>query len=340
MRPRALVPGTAALLTRGTGVDAWHAASVAVVDAAGRLTHRFGEPELCPMTRSSLKPFQALALELSGATRAFEVSQAELALACASHSGTDEHVAIVTGLLAKAGATAKDLQCGAHLPIGLRITERPSLHGEAGDPLRNACSGKHAGFLLLARHLREPLASYLDFDGAVQRAVRSAVGRALELDANSLANGIDGCSAPNYAVPLVALARGMARVVHPEHAPSELRQALTNVRDAMWEHPRLISGELRFDYDLARALPRNAVCKVGAEGLELVALREPGLAFAVKVHDGGERVLPPLCVALLQQLGVFLTVPSELTRHAGVVISNHRKLVTGDVVVTLELEGV
>jgi L-asparaginase II len=311
---------------------------VAVVNAAGELTHRFGSPELCTLTRSSIKPFQALALELSGAARAFALTSAEIAIACASHSGTDEHVAVVAGLLAKAGATAADLQCGAHLPIGMRLLERPSLAGEDRDPLRNNCSGKHAGFLLLARHLNAPFATYLERDGVVQRVVRAGIGQALALDAEALAWGTDGCSAPNYAIPLLALARGMARLAFPESAPSNVRSALELVRDSMWQHPRLVAGEQRFDYDLMRALPNNAVSKGGAEAMQLFALREPALACAIKIHDGAERGLSPLSVATLRQLGVFAKTPSELERHAGLEIRNHRKLVTGHVVVNLELE--
>jgi len=289
------------------------------------------------MTRSALKPFQALALELTGAAEAFNLSQAELAVACASHSGSEPHVEVVRALLAKASANEKDLQCGAHLPIGLRVREQAPSQGEERDPLRNACSGKHAGFLLLARHLGEPLSDYLAPDGRVQRVVRAGISAALGVDAERLERGIDGCSAPNYALPLTVLARGFAHLAHPEHAPSAVQHALTRVRDAMWAHPLLVSGELRFDFDMMRTFPANAVCKVGAEALELVALREPGLAFAIKVQDGGERVLPPLCVALLQQLGVFAEPPEALARHAELEIRNHRRTVTGHVEITLKL---
>jgi L-asparaginase II len=333
-------PSAAAIVTRGEGVDAWHYASVAVVDAAGKLSHVFGDPELTPLTRSSIKPFQALALLVSGAADAFGLDQRELAIACASHSGSDEHVGVVRGFLAKIGAEPSNLLCGAHLPIGLRVLERPPTAGEDKDPLYNNCSGKHAGFLAVARHLGVPLREYLERDSAVQLAVRARVALACGVDETTLPVGTDGCSAPNYALPLSALARGIGRLARPESAAPELGAPLSRIRDAMVAHPLLLSGEQRFDYDLMRAHAGNLVCKVGAEGLELVAVREPGLAFALKVHDGAERALAPLCLAVLDQLGVAASEPALLARYRATDIKNHRQIVTGKLRTTLKLRKI
>jgi L-asparaginase II len=212
--------------------------------------------------------------------------------------------------------------------------------GEEADPLRNACSGKHAGFLLLARHLSVPFADYLDPVGPVQRCVRSGVALACGLDADSLPQGIDGCSAPNYALPLAALARGMLRLARPAAGPPELGAALARVRDAMLAHPLLVSGEQRFDFEMMSAYPGNALSKVGAEGLQLLAFREPGLALAMKLHDGSDRALPAICVALLQQLDLARSgLPKALERHRSPLVENHRKLVTGEIRATLSLHS-
>lgn len=328
----------AAVVTRGEAVEAWHAASVAVVDGDGQLSHVFGDPLLVTLARSSIKPFQALALVTSGAADAFGLSDEELAITCSSHSGSDEHVRVVRALLARAGATPAELLCGAHLPIGFRLAGLTPTAGEEADPLRNACSGKHAGFLLLSRHLRSPFSDYLTPDGAVQRCVRAGLGLACGLDASSLPQGLDGCSAPNYALPLEALARGMLRLARPAAGPAELGAALARVRDAMLAHPLLLSGERRFDYELMRAFPGNALSKVGAEGLQLIAYREPPLALAMKLHDGTDRALPPICVGLLEQLGlVGEGLPPTLVRHRDTLVQNHRKLTTGQIRVTLSL---
>ncbi len=331
----------AAVVTRGSAVEAWHSASVAVVDENAQLSRKFGDPELVVMTRSSLKPFQALALVTSGAADALGLDSEELALCCASHNGSDAHVRVAQRLLDKAGAKASDLQCGAHLPIGLRLAGRDPKAGEDRDPLRNACSGKHSGFLALARHLGEPLETYLQPDSQVQSRVRASVALACGVLEADLPCGIDGCSAPNYALPLSQLALGMLRLAHPAHAPRELAGAFERVRDAMLAHPLLVSGEQRLDYDLSRAFPNNLVCKVGAEGLELCAFRDPPLAFAVKVHDGSERALGPLCVSLIEELVLCgQPMPAALEPHRRPIVRNHRKLETGAIVATLTLEPV
>jgi L-asparaginase II len=328
----------AAVVRRGDAIEAWHAASVAVVDGTGQLSHAFGDPTLSTLARSSIKPFQSIALVTSGAADAFAVNDEELSIACASHSGTDEHVRVVRGLLDKARANPSDLQCGAHLPIGFRLSGRTPTAGEAADPLRNACSGKHAGFLLLSRHLGAPLQAYLEPDGVVQRSVRAGLALACGVDGESLTRGIDGCSAPNYGFSLDVLARSMLHLAHPELAPPELGGALTRIRDAMLAHPLMVSGEGRFDYELMSAYSGNCLSKVGAEGLQLIAFREPALALAMKLHDGTERALPAICVSLLTELGLGAAARSELAEHVRPAIHNHRKLLTGEIVATLRLK--
>jgi L-asparaginase II len=342
-----LNPGTqpelgsvAAVVRRGDAIEAWHAASVAVVDGAGQLSHAFGDPTLSTLTRSSIKPFQCIALLTSGAADAYALSAEELAIACASHSGTDEHVRVVRGLLEKAGAKPSDLQCGAHLPIGFRLSGKTPTAGEAADPLRNACSGKHAGFLLLSRHLGAPLPEYLEPEGVVQRAVRAGLALACGVDGDRLPRGIDGCSAPNYGLSLEVLSRSMLRLAHPETAPPQLAAALTKIRDAMLAQPLMVSGERRFDYELMSAYPGNCVSKVGAEGLQLIAFREPALALAMKLHDGTERALPAICVSLLTELGLDAANRAELAGHVRPAIHNHRKLVTGEIIATLRLKRI
>src|SRR5687768_2014961 len=153
---------TAAVVTRGQGVDAVHSAAVAVVDAGGRLTHAFGDAALWLFARSAIKPFQALSLVRAGAVERLGLELSELAIASSSHSGTDAHVDVVSRLLAKAGASATDLGCGTQLPLGLALQARYPQAGEEQDPLRHNCSGKHAGFLALARVFGQPFERYLE----------------------------------------------------------------------------------------------------------------------------------------------------------------------------------
>ncbi|HYJ08736.1 MAG TPA: asparaginase [Polyangiaceae bacterium] len=318
----------AAWVYRGQGVEAVHAAAIAVVDADSRLTHALGDAEQVFFSRSSIKPLQALPLVEAGGLERFGFGSEELALCTASHNGSDQHRAVVAGMLEKLGLPSSALQCGAGVPLQLQLWGKYPSAGEDQDPLRHNCSGKHCGFLALAKLLGQPLERYLDPESPAQRAVREAVAQACEVEAGSLLLGTDGCSAPNFALPLVKLAAGMKNVALAAADSSRAR-----VRQAMLAHPLLVSGERRLDYDLARAFPGNVVAKGGAEALLLLAFREPALGIAIKVLDGGTRALGPVLVECLTQLGVIADPSSfpTLERYARPPIKNARKLETGEI---------
>ncbi|HEY3495867.1 MAG TPA: asparaginase [Polyangiaceae bacterium] len=318
---------------RGQHVEAVHAASVAVVDAEGRLTHSFGAPEQQVVLRSAAKPFQALPLVTSGAAGAFGFGPRELALASASHNGSDLHAAAVAEMLARSGIAPEALQCGTHLPMELRLKGAFPLRNEHRDPLRHNCSGKHAGFLALARRLDAPLSEYLDPEGPGQTLVRHALGAACELAPGALLPAVDGCSAPTYAFALTKLAVGFKNLALGAATDPELAAALARIRDAMQAEPLLVSGEGRFDYDLARSFPGNVVNKGGAEAILGLGFRDPAIGIAIKVHDGGERALPPVAVAVLQQLGLIdeMTRFPLLVRHERPHVSTHAGREVGEI---------
>jgi L-asparaginase II len=282
---------------------------------------------------------QALPLCLAGARDAFAIDDEELALAAASHDGGDRQRDIAARLLAKAGARADQLQCGAHWPIGMRLAGRHPCAGEDRDPLRHNCSGKHAGFLALARVLGVAPERYLDADSAGQCAVRHAVAQACELDEAGLRVGTDGCSAPNFAMPLASLARGFKNLATRGPSGTPLDAGLAQVRAAMQAHPLLVSGEGRFDNELARVFGARVVSKGGAEALQAIGFSDPPLGIAVKVLDGGERALAPICMAVLGALGlVDERAAAALAHRLRPAVTNYRGIETGAIVATVQLE--
>lgn len=323
----------AAWVRRGDGVDAVHSAIVAVVDAESRLTYSLGDVEQVFFSRSSIKPFQALPLVEAGGLERFGFGSEELALCVASHNGSDLHRQLVQGMLQKLGLSAQALQCGAGYPMQLELEGRFPLNGEERDPLRHNCSGKHAGFLALAQLLQQPLVSYLQPNGAVQLRVRSAVATSCEVDPATLVLGIDGCSAPSFALSLRHMAIGFKNLALASD------EARSRVRSAMLAHPLLVSGERRLDYDLARALPGRLLVKGGAEALLLLALREPALGIAIKIVDGGSRALAPIAVEVLKQLGLLRdwSAHPTLVRHERPRVTNARGLVVGEIQANFEL---
>ncbi len=334
-------PGHAplAVVMRGDAVDSLHMGSIAVVDRQGRLLYAAGDPAFPTMTRSALKPFQAMPFVAAGGHRRFGFSAPQTALLCASHSGEPRHVAAAADMLAKAGNVPADLQCGTHAP---RYYED---RGEVPppppySPLENNCSGKHSGMLAYCVQCGLPKQSYLEYDHPLQQAIREAVAHFTSTPEADLVAGIDGCSAPNYAVPLASLALAFARLA-ARHDDAVYGRAPRELADAMTAHPEMVSGERRSDLALMRAGRGDWVAKIGAEGVQGIGLRGAGIGIAVKISDGNKRALRPVVAAVLDAL-LLLDARSraELAAWFEPPLHNHRGIVTGRIVSSVVLDNV
>lgn len=330
----------AARVYRGDSLEAEHSAVVAVVDAEGHLTHYLGDPDSIYMTRSSIKPFQALPLILSGGFDQFKFTEEQLALICSSHNGTDRHREVVMTILQQAGNRPEDLQCGSHLPFFMAAENQYPKFDEHKDSLRHNCSGKHAGFLALARQMEESDQGYLNPDSKAQQEIKQAIARMCDQPVDQLRLGIDGCCAPNYDLPVKKLAVGFKNLAIPQSRDASFRAALKRIKAAMTNHPFLVSGEKRFDYDFMRSFPGNAVSKGGAEAIQGMGFADPAIGICVKVGDGSKRALGPICVHVLKKLGIIKKAEDFplLKGYWSPEIRNYRKLVTGRIVVDFELK--
>ncbi|MDF1544243.1 MAG: asparaginase [bacterium] len=330
----------AAKVYRGDGIEAMHYASIAVVNSEGKLTHYLGNPELVTMARSSIKPFQLLPLITSGAAERFAFQPKQLAIMCGSHSGTNDHKALVKFNLDAIRCSVSDLKCGAHRPIFMEDAGTYPEKGEDQDPLRHNCSGKHSGFLALAKHLDVDPAEYLNSDSEGQKLVRQAIADYCEVDADRMQHGVDGCSAPNFSLPICKLANAFRKLASGEGADDSTKAAISRIRGAICAFPEMVSGEGRFDLDLMRSFPDNIVCKVGGEAIEAIGLSDPRIGIAIKVHDGSFRALGAICVEALQQLGIvnYLSYFPHLKRHAEPEVKNSAGLITGSIKAEFELK--
>jgi L-asparaginase II len=287
---------------RGGTRECVHFGALAVTDTRGRVLAQAGDPHWVTFTRSTLKPLQALPFVQGGGVQHFNLTPANLALLCASHSGEPKHVEQVEQILGKAGVGYQRLQCGCHVPyyaeLGAWLPPAPGSYDER----HHNCSGKHSGFLAFCVQHEVPLESYLDPAHPLQQAIRSAVAEAVGLQEHQLAMGIDGCSAPNYAMPLANLAQGFARLASGTRDP-RFGASFEALADAMTAHPDLVSGTGRNDVAFMEAGHGDWVTKVGAEGVQVVASRSRGEALAIKISDGNKLALFAATVEALEQLG-------------------------------------
>ena len=288
-------------VTRGDLVESVHRGSVAMADASGRLILALGDVTLPVYSRSSLKPMQAMVLVESGAAEAFGLSDEEISLSCASHSGEPMHTDRVTAWLSRIGCGERDLACGAHPSRHEPVAEAMIRDGIKPTRIFNNCSGKHTGFLTVARHWDIATEGYERAEHPVQRAV-AAVLRDLS-GAGELAYGIDGCAAPNFATSLTEFARAAAKMARPDDLPKPRADAARRIIGAMIEHPELMSGTGRACATLIRASGGRASVKTGAEGFFGGWIPGPGLGIAIKIDDGAGRAAETAIAAVLDRLG-------------------------------------
>jgi L-asparaginase II len=329
-----------AVVTRGDVHESHHLGDLVVADAGGKPLWAAGNPLRVAYFRSAQKPLTALAVVQSGAAERFALTDTELSVCCASHSGSRMHVTTVAGILDKLGLDERALQCGVHDPGDSEERLRLSRAGERPSPLHNNCSGKHAGMLASTLALGAPVATYLDRDHPLQQLISRNVALMSGVPEAGLQYGVDGCGAPVIALPLVAMATAYARLANPDELPDDLRAAATRIMAAMAIAPDMVSAPGAFNSELLAAGDGRIVAKGGAEGAFLVGLhdpRRPGLAM--KIADGSGRAIPPVTLAALQALGgLSASAVSRLERFARPPIHNCHSVHVGDIIATLELE--
>jgi L-asparaginase II len=327
-------------LTRGNTLESLHFGAIAIVDVDGRLVAQHGDPNATTFLRSTAKPFQALPLLENGGADFFDLSSSEIALMCASHSGTDEHVETLISLQRKTGISQFDLMCGVHPPMHAGTAEAMRQRGEEATQNRHNCSGKHTGMLAFARMQGWPMAGYLKPSHPVQQAILRTFAEMCDLPADRVLLGVDGCSAPNFAIPLAKAALAYARLCDPNDLAPARAQACQKIGAAMTSHPEMVAGPYRFDTRLMQATGGRIVAKGGAEGYQGVGLMpdavspgSPALGIALKISDGDlkGRVRPPLVLEILRQLGALSGSELETLSDYGPTtpVYNWRRLEVG-----------
>jgi L-asparaginase II len=315
-------------ITRGDLVESIHRGSIAIADSEGTILFSLGDIGSPVYPRSSLKPIQALPLLESGAAEAFGLGDEEIALACASHSGEPMHTTRVAAWLERIGCTEKDLACGPHPVRYEPVWEAMVKRSEAPTRIHNNCSGKHTGFLTVARHWDIATQGYETHDHPVQRAVAKALSELSGVD-GEFPWGVDGCTAPNFALPLAAFARAFAKLARPAVLAAPRAQAATRIVRAMMAHPELVSGTGRVCATIMRAGKGRVAVKTGAEGFFIAMLPEQGIGIALKIDDGAGRAAETAIAAILDRFGLIAD-DAAAQKILRAPVTNTRNMVVGE----------
>ena len=336
-------------LTRGDTVESIHYGSVAVSDATGRLVAWYGDPETITFLRSSAKPFQLLPFITHGGQSYFHLTPREVALMAASHSGTDEHVAVIEGIQQKTGVSESELMCGVHPPGDAATLEALRERNEEPTPNRHNCSGKHTGMLAYV-HMRQGVElpsgaemDYIDPSHPIQKEILETFAEMCALPATQVHLGTDGCSAPNFAVPLKNAATGFARLCDPVTGnvqPPERLAACQVIVSSMMFNPDMVAGPGRFDTRLMEVGQGRIVSKGGAEGYQAIGLLpdalgpgSPALGIAFKISDGDPkgRARPAVALEILRELGALSPTQLDMLADFGpdFPVENWREIKVG-----------
>jgi L-asparaginase II len=303
-----------------------HSGHAVVCDDTGQIVESWGDPEAVVLPRSSSKMLQALPLLESGAAADAGLTDEQLALACASHNGSEIHSVRVKAWLEALGKSDEDFRCGPQEPRDIAVRDALIREDKPVCRYHNNCSGKHSGFLTLTKYLNAG-PDYVAVDHPVQKAVKAAFEEVTQEDTPGY--GIDGCSAPNFATTMHGMARAMAFFAGANPNGGARESAAAKLTRAMATYPELVAGEGRACTDLMRAMDHKVAVKTGAEAYFIAIVPEKKMGVAVKILDGSTRGAECAIASILVRLGVLDPAHPLAQKYINAPIQNWDGLVTG-----------
>ena len=288
-----------AKVTRGDLVESLHLGHLVVLNTDGSTYLSKGSPELPIYPRSAIKSLQTAAMLKAGLI----VKDDELAIICASHSGSQKHIDLVTKMLTSRGISTSQLKNAIDKPLGEK--EKIAWGEKVPSQLAQNCSGKHSGMLITCQQNGWDMKSYLDLDHPLQIAIKNEIE---ELSGEKVsAVSVDGCGAPLFAISLVGLAKAISNLVKSE---DDLYQQIVS---ACTKYPELVAGEGRLTTRMMQAVP-GLFMKEGAEGVQVCALLD-GRVITIKIIDGSWRPVAPIIMEIFKRWGV--EIPDESVKIYG-----------------------
>ena len=334
-----------ATVTRGETIESVHRGHLIVVTGDGQIIASLGSPETITFWRSSAKSFQAIPFLTSGAAARFGFTDEEIALSCGSHSGEEIHVRTARQMLEKGGFDETDLRCGVQIPFDEKRAEEMIRADESPTQLHNNCSGKHAAMLAFARHIGADTKTYEHLENPVQQAILKCVSEFTDVPENEIKLGIDGCAAPNFAVPISTMAKAFAQLISPpENFDEATGEACRRIVSATMEYSQMIGGTNRLDTLIMQSLPGKIVSKIGAEGVYSAGILpssrwKKGLGIAFKIEDGDDaRARAVVLIEVLRQLEILdETTDEKLREYSPIILKNRRGDAVGKVAAQFDL---
>ena len=320
--------------TRAGHVENIHRADMAAVNCKGEVVASIGNENLPMFWRSAAKPFQALPFVKNGGLERYKITDEELALLVSSHSGEENHVSLVRGILSKLGLDESVLDCGVVRPMSGKAFKKLISAGEKVLPVHNPCSGKHSQIIALSMMLGIDYKGYTQPNHEAQKVIFKHVAMAARISEEKLEIGIDGCGVPVFYLPIYNMSLAYARLSTPKLGNwGEYELAATKIRNAMSKYPQVLSGTGRIDLAVSEVTNGRIIAKIGADAVYCLAVKDGDLGITFKIEDGDYSAVNPMTIAVLKHLDLLTKdEAAELDKKFPPVLKNHR----GEVIGTIE----
>ena len=320
--------------TRAGHVENIHRGDMAAVNCKGEVVASIGNAKLLMFWRSAAKPFQALPFVKNGGLERYNITEEELALLVSSHSGEENHVKLVRGILSKLGLDESVLDCGVVRPMSGKAFKKIIAAGEKVLPVHNPCSGKHSQIIALSMMLGIDYKGYIRPDHEAQNVIYNQVAMAARIQEEKLEIGIDGCGVPVFYLPIYNMSLAYARLSTPKLGDwGEYEVAATKIRNAMSKYPQVVSGNGRIDLAVSEVTNGRIIAKIGSDAVYCLAVKDGDLGITFKIEDGSYSAVTPMTIAVLKHLDLLTKDESaELDKIFPPVLKNHR----GEVIGTIE----
>lgn len=314
---------------REKNIESKHLVSAVVMTSNGQLMQTFGDIAQKIYPRSSIKCIQAIPIIISGAAEKFNVSDIELALASASHSGEKKHTDAVQNWLNRIGLSSNDLECGSHAPANQTAFINLIKSQHHFSALENNCSGKHTGMLAASLAMNVATKGYVKNEHPVQQLIQKIIEEFTSEKISLNDTAIDGCTLPTYFLRLQNLALAMARFADPKIFSSQYQLACERITNAIMQNPFYIAGTDRYCTQMTTLMSQQGFVKTGAEGVMFAVLPKLKMGVAVKCHDGHSRAAEVAMTHVL--VGLKVINETEAQEFIEPQIKNWNGLTTGHI---------
>ncbi len=322
-------------LRRADVLESFHRGVICVVDENNQIIYSKGDVEQICYPRCAMKFFQHIPLVTSGIFYSYGFTPEQLAVMCGSHNGESTHTQVVNTILDTIHLNESNLKCGAQPPSLKKDYHQLIRENKDPQPIHNNCSGKHAGFLAWSTYKNEDLDSYLSPEHPLQLEIRTVVSQFYELSSDQLHLGMDGCSAPTFAMPVFNQAIAFKNLVCPPSSfDDKTKLAAKRIVTAVTEFPEMVAGTQRYCTDLMRITRGRIVGKTGADGVYCIGIPEKKWGIAIKIDDGKMGPQYQVAQELLKKLDLISQEEiAELEKYREFEMKNFAGNITGKSIV-------